>query len=114
MKAQMNQGIIPASLIRPDSRMAKFLPITAMLPLSKYRKGRGGLPPPSSLAIHLPTYRPCWIWTYAPPWQRSTVLYQGRGIADDEYLARIGDVQKWADACPAGAVGSYPEHLDDR
>src|SRR6266403_1362751 len=37
----MNHGIIPASLIRPDSMMAKFLPITAMLPLSKYRKGRG-------------------------------------------------------------------------
>src|ERR1700690_3901270 len=32
---------------------------------------------------------------------RSTVLYQGRCIADDEYPASIGDVQKWADACPA-------------
>src|ERR1700692_2278464 len=63
----MNQGIIPASLIRPHSRMAKFLPITAMLPLSKYRKGRGGLPPPISLAIHPPTYRPSWIATCATP-----------------------------------------------
>src|SRR5712672_3687771 len=63
----MNHGINPASLIRPDSRMAKFLPITAMLPLSKYRKGRGVLPPPSSLAIHPPTYRPCWIATCATP-----------------------------------------------
>jgi hypothetical protein len=52
MSAQMNHGIIPASLTRPDSMMAKFLPITAMFHLSKYRKGPGSLPPPIFLAIH--------------------------------------------------------------
>jgi len=67
INAQINQGIIPASLIRPDSRMAKFLPITVMLPLAKYRKGRGGLWPSISLAMNPPTYRPCWIATCATP-----------------------------------------------
>src|ERR1700680_1508799 len=48
------------------------------------------------------------------PRQRSTVLYHGRGLADDEYPGSIGDVQKWDDACPASSVGRRAEHLDDR
>src|SRR5258708_39662781 len=46
--------------------------------------------------------------------QRSTVLDQGRGITDDEYSTGIGEVQKWADACPASSVGRRAEHLYDR
>src|SRR3984957_15509096 len=38
-----------------------------MLPLSKYRKGRGGFPPPIFLVMNSPTYRPCWIATCATP-----------------------------------------------
>src|SRR4029077_18703931 len=48
--------------------------------------------PPS----HVPALLDCDL---RHPRQRSTVLYQSRGIADDEYPASIGDVQKWADAC---------------
>src|SRR5208283_1908550 len=46
--------------------------------------------------------------------QGPTVLHQGRGVADDEYPPRIGNVQKWADACPTSPVGRRAEHLHNR
>ena len=62
------EGYQPAqSRIRPDSKMAKFFPTTAMLPLSKYRKGRDFERPSSTAEMKRPTYRPRWIATSATP-----------------------------------------------
>jgi hypothetical protein len=66
-KTQSSQVRKPLMQRRPLSNTAKFLPTTAMLPLSKYRKGRLVSRPLRSFEISRPTYRPCWIATCATP-----------------------------------------------
>ena len=67
IRAQSQKVGNPVRRIRPDSKMAKFFPTTAMLPLSKYRKGRDFERPSSTAEMKRPTYRPRWIATCATP-----------------------------------------------
>src|ERR1700730_7722821 len=68
MNAQTSHVANPLSRILWVSRIAKFLPTTAMLPLSKYRKGRVGARPVLICAtMDRPAYRPSWIATWATP-----------------------------------------------
>src|SRR5215472_8354660 len=67
MNAHIQKVINPPRRIRPDSKIAKSLPTTAMLPLSEYEKGRGCGRPLRVAEIKRPTYRPCWMATCAMP-----------------------------------------------
>lgn len=64
MKAQIQKAINPPRRIRPDSKIAKFLPTTAMSPRSEYQNGRGFGRPLSNAEMNPPTYQPCWIASY--------------------------------------------------
>src|SRR5277367_416093 len=109
MKAQANQAVSPATRMRPDSMTAKFLPTTAMLPLSKYRNGRGGFRPLSSLEIIAPLLD-CDL-RHAR--QRLAVLHQRRRIADHEYIWSVRNTQERADTGSPRPVGRNAKHLHE-
>ena len=82
-----------------------------MLPLSKYRNGRFGSCPFSSLAIRRPTYRPCWIAACATPGtgRPSCTTDDASPTTNTAGISR--HIHEWTDRYPAGAVGLGTEQL---
>jgi hypothetical protein len=81
----------PASLMWRVSMMAKFLPTTAMSPLSKYRNGRGAFRPRTFLEIRT---------------EDATVVRFG--------VAHIGLVHITGGAVDHQAVWNLPAFLEER
>src|SRR6267143_1260350 len=67
MSDQMSHAGSPARWTPNTFATAEALPITAMVPLSKYLNGGRGFFPRSRRAITLPAYVPCCIATWATP-----------------------------------------------
>ena len=114
MNTHTSQVTNPLIRIRPRSSTAKFLPTTAMFPLSKYRKGRRGARAFELSGNHLAHVASLLDRNLGNTRQRSSVLTQGSHIAHGENAVDARHHQERIDRKSSGSIGRDAERLHDR